>query len=64
MKIEQKQLCKRCTKMMDDVGISKTSFCKRIALSTSAFYVWKAGNLELSKTTLDRIDTFLARFGY
>lgn len=62
--LEQNNLIIRCENLLHELGISKTSFCKRIDLSTSAYYAWKSGALKLSEETEERITRFLERFGF
>ena len=62
--MEENDLILRCEKLMDEMGVSKAAFCKRVNLSTSAYYAWKSGVLKLSKETMDRISRFIERFGF
>ena len=62
--MDQNNLIARCEKLLHELGISKTSFCKRIDLSTSAYYVWKSGTLKLAEETEGRISNFLEGFGF
>lgn len=54
----------RCQKMLDELGIPVTKFCRNINLSTFAFYEWKKGNMKLSDERIKAIDTYLAKYNF
>ena len=57
-------LKERCKRMLDELSISVTGFCRKINISASAYYAWCRGTLELSTTTLDRINDYLTKYGF
>lgn len=57
-------LKERCKKMIDELSISVTGFCRKINISASAYYAWRRGAIELSTTTLNRIDNYLTKYGF
>ena len=46
----------------DEVGMTKTAFCKKICISTSSLRDWQTGRLRFSDATLGRIEDFLAKY--
>lgn len=58
------ELQKRTRYFMDTVGVPMTRFAKHICLSRQSIYRWLSGDLELSPTTIARIDTYLKTFGF
>ncbi len=57
-------LFERIQRMISEIGLPVSSFCKSVGISTSAFYHARGGTLKLSDTTRARIDEFLSRFNY
>lgn len=54
----------RCQKMLDELGIPVTKFCRNINLSTFTYYEWRKGNLELSDERIKAIDAYLAKYNF
>lgn len=57
-------LITRCQRFLEDLAVPTTVFCKKIELSTSSFYRWRNGELNLSDATLERIDGYLSKYGF
>lgn len=57
-------LITRCQRFLEELGIPVTVFCKKVALSTPSFYKWRNGELNLSDATLERIDSYLSKYGF
>ena len=57
-------LIERCNKFIGDTGLAVTRFCRNINLSVTAFNQWRKGELNLKDETLNRIENYLAKFGY
>ena len=57
-------LITRCQRFLEEFGIPVTVFCKKVELSTPSFYKWRNGELNLSDATLERIDTYLAKYNF
>ena len=55
---------KRCNQMIEELGIPVTAFCRKVNISASAYYAWHRGTIDLSATTLDRIDKYLKKYGF
>lgn len=62
--MNSKELVKRCEKFFHDVELPVTVFCKKLCMSTSTFYRWKKGELDITKDRMRDIDNFLARYNY
>lgn len=58
------KLTERCERIMRELGISVTQFCKRVELSPSGYYRWRAGEIKLGEDTLARIDAWLRRYNF
>lgn len=54
----------RCQKMIDELGIPVTKFCRNINLSTFTFYEWKKNNIKLSDERMKDIDAYLKRYNF
>lgn len=59
MKLEE-----RCKKMIEELSIPVTRFCKSIRLSTSSYYDWQNQKLKLSDSTEKRINEYLEKYGF
>lgn len=59
-----KQLKDRIDNFLTELQVPVTKFCKRINLSTQSLYDWRKGKLNLSDSTLKRIDEYLAKYGF
>lgn len=46
-------------KALQEVGIPITTFCKRIQISTAAYYRWLHGDLKLSEKKVDNIREYI-----
>ena len=57
-------LKKRCKQMIKELGIPVTAFCRKVDISTSAYYAWHRETIDLSETTLDRIGKYLSKYGF
>ena len=57
-------LIKRSQKMIDELGISVTSFCRNIGISCSYYYYVKNGKMELSKEVSERLENYLKKYGF
>ena len=62
--MDTEKLIERSVKMIDEMGIPVTKFCQRVNVSTSTFYKWKRGELEITKARQEEIDNFLRRYDY
>lgn len=59
-----KDLLARCEQFIDELGVTVTSFCKRVNLSRSGFYAWQTGRISLSNATKHRIDSYLKQYNF
>lgn len=59
-----KELIERSVKMIDEMGIPVTKFCEKVSVSTSTYYKWKRGELDITQDRMREIDNFLARYNY
>ena len=57
-------LVERCENMMKEIGIPVTEFCRRVEISPSCFYRWRAGEIKPGENTLARIEAWVSRFGF
>ena len=57
-------LLTRCEKFMRELSVPITGFCKKVKLSTSAYYAWRSGRLRLSDATQQRIDSYLTKYNF
>lgn len=57
-------LITRCQRFLEELAVPATVFCKKVELSTSSFYRWRNGELNLSDATLERIDGYLSKYGF
>lgn len=58
------KLIERCQTFLDELGVPATVFSRKIGISSQALYEWRRGNLNLSGSTLKRIDEYLKRYGF
>ncbi len=58
------KLIRRCCNFIDEFGVPITTFCRKINISTRAFYDWKRGKLNLSENTLKRIENYIGKYGF
>lgn len=54
----------RIDNFLTELQVPVTKFCRRINISTQALYDWRKGKLNLSDSTLKRIDEYLAKYGF
>ncbi len=57
-------LIKRSQNMIDELGISITSFCRNIGISTSYFYYVKNGKMDFSSEVAERLNKYLSKYGF
>lgn len=57
-------LIQRCQHFLDELGVPTTAFFQRVEISAASFYKWRNGDLRLSDSTLERIDTYLAKYNF
>lgn len=57
-----KMLKQRVTDFLIGLGLPKSRFAANVGISISALKKWLNGDLELSKSTLKRIDEFLRKY--
>ncbi len=57
-------LAERCKNFLNELGVPTTQFCKNIKLSRTSLYDWMNGKINLSASTLDRIDEYLKKYGF
>lgn len=47
-----------------EIGIPMTKFAQRVNLCRQSIYRWLQGDLNLSADSLNRIDTYLTKYGF
>lgn len=57
-------LKERCKKMIQEMSITVTGFCRNINLSTRSYYDWMNDKVELSSKRLKSIENYLERYGF
>lgn len=57
-------LKERCKKMIQEMSITVTGFCRNIDLSTKSYYDWMNDKVELSKKRLESIEKYLEKYGF
>lgn len=62
--MNQTTLKKRVKQYLSDTGIPRTSFCKRVHISTTYLYKWLHDKRTFSEDVAERIDEYLKRFNY
>ena len=55
-------LQKQTRKVLKDVGIPVSVFCRRLQISDTAFYRWQNYDLKLSEETENRIQEYINQF--
>ena len=50
-------------KTLQEVGVPITSFCKRMQISTTAFYRWLHSDLRISNTKEAKIKNYIQKLG-
>ena len=64
IKVNENSLVERANKFRNEIGVSGTAFARNIQIAPITYYTWKRGDIRLSLTTLERIDKYLARYGF
>ena len=64
MMLNQNELRKRTINFRNALDLPVTRFLKHVNLSRSGYYLWIAGDYELSEQRATVIDDFLKRFGF
>ena len=62
--MNQQQLKQRVQNYIADSGIPRTTFCKRINISTVYLYKWLHDERTFSDEVVERIETYLNKYGY
>lgn len=58
------ELIKRCETFLNELGVPVVVFCRKVDISTTAYYSWRKGFLQLSNDTLQRIDSYLKQYNF
>lgn len=58
------EIQERCKRLQTELGVPVTEFCRRVNLSPSGYYRWRAGEITLSEQTVARIDEWLKKYGF
>lgn len=58
------ELKERCKQMIKELSIPTTAFCRKVHISTSAYYQWQKNLVVLSDAALKRMDEFLSKYGF
>ena len=58
------ELVSRCNRFFDEVELPVTVFCRKLSMSTSTFYRWRKGELDITQDRMQEIDSYLARYNY
>lgn len=59
-----KELINRCEKFFCEVELPVSVFCRKLSMSTSTFYRWRKGELDITQDRMREIDSFLRRYNY
>lgn len=59
-----KELMKRCEKFFSEVELPVSVFCRKLSMSTSTFYRWRKGELDITQDRMREIDSFLRRYDF
>jgi transposase-like protein len=57
-------LKRRCKTMIATTEVPVSKFCRRIGISSTAYYRWQNGDLQLGEKTLKAIQADLERLRY
>lgn len=52
----------KVTKFFEVTNMPKEQFCRKIGITSHALRLWQLGKLNLSTTTVERIDDFLSKY--
>lgn len=59
---EPKKIMEKITNFFEVTNMPKEQFCRKIGITSHALRLWRLGKLNLSATTLQRIDDFLSKY--
>ena len=62
--MNQQPLKQRVQNYIEDSGIPRTTFCKRINISTGYLYKWLHDERTFSDEVVERIEAYLNKYGY
>lgn len=62
--MNQQTLKQRVQNYIEDSGIPRTTFCKRINISTGYLYKWLHNERTFSDEIVERIEAYLNKYGY
>ena len=62
--MNQQPLKQRVQNYIEDSGIPRTTFCKRINISTGYLYKWLHNERTFSDEVVERIEAYLNKYGY
>lgn len=62
--MNQQALKQRVKNYIEDSGIPRTTFCKRIYISTVYLYKWLHNERTFSDEVVERVETYLKKYGY
>lgn len=57
-------LKERCKKFIDELGVQVTKFADNCGIGRSTYYQWQNGKIELSDYSLNKIDSYLKKYGF
>ncbi len=57
-------LSEKVKQFIDEMGMSKTMFCKKVNISYTTLYNWLKGTTNLSEETQERIANFIGKYGF
>lgn len=58
------ELKERCQKMIEELGIPITKFCRNVNMSTMSYYNWQRDKINLTEERLKNIDAYISRYGF
>lgn len=56
---ENMELKKRVKMFLEDTGATLSSFCRRMKISNTYYYMWMRGDIEFSDEIVNRITSYL-----
>ena len=62
--MNQRALKQRVQNYIEDSGIPRTTFCRRVNISTVYLYKWLHDERTFSDEVADRVTEYLIRYGY
>jgi len=57
-------LKERCKKFIAELGVQVAKFADNCGIGRSTYYQWQKGDIELSPSTLNKIDTYLKKYNF